>query len=371
MRQESVIKKINNIHELEADWGKISRDLGWGFSIFSDYVWYLAILNNFYMGKNLLFHTLWDNGTLLGIAPFFKNKIKLHGVSALKVGFVENRNSLHNDFIVQPSCREEFTVKIFNEFFISNIKWDVILIKNIPSDTENYRSIVNFLCKKKVKWLHRATYNSPYLVPEGSWEDYFTSRSKKTKKTLRNIRNSLHKAGEVVVRNIKTWDEFSKVRDELYQVAKQSWTDKIGDSLATPKNRAFFDDLAEAAAAKGWLSVWALYLDGKMIAFEFHLKGYGKDHAMRGSYLPEFAHLSPGTYLEMEILKDAFDGPDKIEKYDFGGSFDQYKRKWTKDATQHCEILIFNDRLYSRLLAFHEMKTVPFLKKIRDRFKRT
>ena len=155
----------------------------------------------------------------------------------------------------------------------------------------------------------------------------------------------------------------------MYSVAKQSWTEEIGDSLATPANEAFFDALASRAAEKGWLSLWTLHLNDRMIAFEFHLKGCGKEHAMRGSYLPDFASLSPGTYLEMQILKDAFEEPEKVLKYDFGGCFDKYKRKWTDDATSHAELSIFNDNMYSRIVAFHEKRTVPLVKRVRDKIK--
>jgi Acetyltransferase (GNAT) domain len=104
-------------------------------------------------------------------------------------------------------------------------------------------------------------------------------------------------------------------------------------------------------------------LNGTMIAVECHLKGYGKDHAMRGHYLPESARLSPGTFLEMQILKSTFEDANRVKKYDFGGSFDNYKRKWTDDSVPHQAIWVFGGKTYSRLIAFHEKITVPLLRR--------
>jgi CelD/BcsL family acetyltransferase involved in cellulose biosynthesis len=172
----------------------------------------------------------------------------------------------------------------------------------------------------------------------------------------------MHKAGEVSVTNIRTREEFLCVKDDIFSVAKQSWAEKGGDSLASPGNEKFFYDLALGSAAKERLSLWTLSLNGKMIAVEFHLKAYGKEHAMRGHYLPEFASLSPGTYLEMQILKNSFEEAERVQIYDFCGSFEGYKRKWTDSFVPHCDVEVFGASPRARLIAMNETKLVPLLR---------
>ena len=84
---------------------------------------------------------------------------------------------------------------------------------------------------------------------------------------------------------------------------------------------------------------------------------------MRGHYLPEFASLSPGTYLELHILKHAFEESDRVAIYDFCGSFESYKRKWTDSSVPHCDLEIFGDSPRARLVAAHETRLVPLLKR--------
>lgn len=366
-----VIIDSEQLPALGGSWEALYNELGDSASAFSSFTWYETWWRHYSADASLNLLVMWDADRLVGIAPLMKTRSSLHGLPVSKICFIENRNSLHNDFIVLPEYREIFLREVLTHLSEQNTNWDVILFNNLPPTSPNYESLVKILDEERKQWQQGPSFDSPYLNPSGTWSDYLASRSPRTRKSLRNIQNNIHKAGEVSVKNITTWEEFQLVREDLYQVAELSWTGQIGDSLATPINHAFFDDLACSAAAKGWLSVWILSLNGKMVAFEFHLKACSREHAMRGSYLPEFAHLSPGTYLEMEILKHVFDESEQVQKYDFGGCFDSYKRKWTDVATPHCELSIFNDSFYSRLLLFHETKTVPMIKYFRDAIKHT
>jgi hypothetical protein len=307
---------------------------------------------------------MWDAGKLVGIAPLMLRRVSIHGLPATSVGFIGNSQSLHNDFIVLPAVRELFLREVLGYLFKHSAHWEIITFNNLPETSANYVALVKILAETGKKWRQRPTsFDSPYLLPCGTWEDYLSSRSARTRKGLRNVQNSMHKAGEVSVTNVRTRAEFLSVKDEVFAVAKQSWAEKGGDSLGSPGNERFFHDLALSSAAKEWLSLWTLSLDSRMIAVEFHLKAYGKEHAMRGHYLPESATLSPGTYLEMQILKNSFEEADRANIYDFCGSFEDYKRKWTDSYVPHCDIEVFGTTMHSRLVATHETTLVPLLKR--------
>jgi hypothetical protein len=291
-------------------------------------------------------------------------RVTIHGLPLTALCFIENRQSLNNDFIVTPAAREIFFHEMLRYLSARTAQWDVIVFRNIPDTSINCGALVEMLDKTGQPWLKNPTwFDSPYLVPTGTWAEFLSGRTTRTRKSLRNICNGMFKAGAISVTNIRTWEEFLLVRDEVFNVARQSWAENHGDSMASPANEAFFSDLASVFARKGWLSLWTLRLNGMMVAIEFHVKAYAKEHAMRGHYLPEFASLSPGTYLEMQIIKNAFEETETLRVYDFCGSFDNYKKKWTDTFVSHHDILIFNERLYSRVARFHETIAVPLLKR--------
>lgn len=248
-------------------------------------------------------------------------------------------------------------------FLTTSGQWDVLYLRNLPLNSENYSSLTAILNAEGWSWQQSPNpIDSPYLIPSGDWQQFLAGKTRRTRKALNNIRNRIYKAGKVSVKNIRTWEEFLACKEELFDVAQRSWTEGIGDSLGSPVNRNFFESLAKSAAEKGWLSIWTLNLDDKMIAVEFHLKGYGKEHALRGHYHPDFRSLSPGTFLEMIILEHVFGGEERIRLYDFCGSFENYKKKWTDTFSPHCDIHIFRDTFYSKFVRFLELTVDPWIR---------
>ena len=361
-----LLKDVEEFSKMKGVWEALCEELGDSVTAFSSFVWYETWWRHYSAKATLNVVAMWEADKLVGVAPLMVRRVTIHGLPTKVVCFIENNQSPHNDFIVLPSVRELFlreVMRILSEQRTIT-KWDAIVFNKLPVTSANYHMLVKILDETGVKWRQEQPMDSPYLIPSGTWMEFLAGRSTKTRKTLRNIQNSMHKAGEVSVRNIRTWEEFLQLMNDVYFVGKQSWTGKIGDSLVSPVNKAFFSDLAQITAAKGWMSLWTLYLNGKMIALEFHLRANGKEHAIRGHYLPEFATLSPGTFLELNILKNAFEEADRVQKYDFCGNADSYKRRWTEDSVPHMAVMAFSNGIYSRFVAFHEAKTVPLLRRV-------
>ncbi len=359
-----LINEAEDFSNIKGAWEALCDELADGVSVFASFSWYELWWKHFSAGATLNVIAMWDAGRLVGIAPLMLRRATVHGLPATVACFIENNLSLHNDFIVLPAAREIFLKEVIRYLFEHHAQWDAIVLNNLPATSTNYLTMVKILDESGRKWRQNPTwFDSPYLIPYGTWAEYFANRTARTRKSLRNIQNNMGKAGEVSVRNIRTWEDFLSVREDVFTITRQCWAGKSGDYLSSPANESFFEDLARSAAAKGWLSIWALYLNGKMIAVEFHLRAKGKEHAMRGHYLPEFAALSPGTFLEMQIIKSAFEEAGRLQKYDFGGSFENYKRKWADDSVSHRAVWIFGDRIYSRFIAFHETMTVPLLRR--------
>jgi len=359
-----LITEAAEFPRIKEAWGRLCDELGEEACAFASYEWYETWWRHYAAGAKLNLFALWDGARLVGVAPLMLRPVTMHGLSATAVCFIENSQSLNNEFIVLPAVREFFLREVLGHLFRQGAGWQTIILKNLPGGSANCATLVQILDETGRKWRRIPTFfDSPYLIPSGSWDDYLAGRTTRTRKALRNIRNNIHKAGAVAVRNIRSWEEFLAVKDEAFAVARQSWAEGEQDSLASAANAEFFHDLARAAAQKGWLSLWTLSLDGRIIAIEFHLKAYGKDHAMRGHYLPEFASLSPGTYLELMILKDAFEAQERVRVYDFCGSFESYKKKWTESYVPHHDVEIFGDTAYARLIAFQETVLIPLLRR--------
>lgn len=365
MRIELVNDYVD-LPRIKKAWGTLCDELHESATVFYSYEWFETCCRHQASDLKLNIITMWDAEKLVGIAPLMVRRVTVHGLPAKSICFIENNQWLHNDFIVLPFVRELFLCEVLKFLFEHGAYWDLVVLKNFSNSSENYSTLVKILEKTGKTWRQNPTaIDSPFIIPGGTWETYLANRTARTRKSLRNIQNNIQKEGEVSLKNIRTKAEFLVVKNEVFSVAKQSWAEKHHeDSLASAANTDFFNDLAIVAAEKGWLSLWTLNLNGKIAAIEFHLKAYGKEHAMRGHYLPEFASLSPGTYLEMKILENAFDEAQTVRLYDFGGSFESYKRKWTENYVPHCNIEIFGNSIYSQVIKNNELRLIPLLKRI-------
>ena len=350
---------------MKPEWDALAAEIGEEGSVFMSHAWYDSWWKHFNAGAELFLVVVRRQGKTVGIAPLMRRWLNLHGLPVRAVVFMANGNSLHNDLLVHERHREEVIGKLCRFLCQDSGRWDLLQFYHVPADSPNCAALVDCLSKSRIPYQLSSSYTSPYLEVVEGWQSFLSSRTKRLRKTLRNIGNTLERTGEIEVKEVTTWEDFLPVREGVLQVARNSWTDKVGDSLAHPVNSAFFEELARNAAVLGWLSLWLLRLDGRIIAFEFHLRGCGKQHALRASFDEEFRQLSPGAFLEAEILKRLFEYPADMHRFDFGGSFDDYKKRWSDRSLDHVTLCAFNGGFYSRIAAFHELFVVSTARKLR------
>lgn len=369
--QTSIVTEEEQFEALGKEWCT-----GWGESpfsrsVFNSYVWYHNWWKHFGGSEKSLFVIVVRDGErLAAIAPLMVENTRLRTLPARIVRFIENGNSLHNDFILLSDRRRPLLEAILDCLMEHRDVWDMVEFKNIPVDSENGPLLCDLAGKRGIVCGVKPTLDSPYIDIRCDWDEFYATRTTRTRKTHRNLLNTIHKAGEIQIIRVSTAQEYELHRSAILDVAANSWTARAGDSLATPRNCAFFDDLSRVAAEHGWLDLWLLLLNGRVIAFEYHLRCNGRNHALRASYHEKFASLSPGTVLDLHVMKELFNDHVLTQEYDLGGSLDPYKKKWIPAVRKHTMIHLFKQSAYSRLLHGMEYGVIPVLKRVKSAFAR-
>lgn len=85
------------------------------------------------------------------------------------------------------------------------------------------------------------------------------------------------------------------------------WNGEAGHAVIdSPRRLRFFTGLAEVAEANGWLRLGALYLDGRMIAFNYDLEYAGRMVGLLTAYDETLSRrCSPGKVLLLKTLEAA------------------------------------------------------------------
>jgi len=349
--------------DLSSDWRILLNEQRSDNTPFYTHEWFQCWWKSFGRGVDFFIILVKEENKLIGIAPMMLKKIFMHGLPVRQLSFIENGNSLHNNFILGTRRKKDVLERIIQYLITEQSCWDVVELKNIPAESENCVALKELLYSNKILFGQKDALNSPYITLGSDWETFYKSRSSKAKKTLRNIQNRFKKSGSFIVHKIDNYEEFKRVKPELYDIAKNSWTEEVGDSLYSEKNMFFFDELSRFASERGWLAIWLLQLNGESIAFEYHLRYQGRVYGMRASHKKNCGNMSPGVFLDYHIIKQLFENGD-IKEYDLGGSSDFYKRKWTEESRSHVLINIFKKSFYSRLLYMYEYKLIPAIKNV-------
>src|SRR3989339_1919431 len=353
------ITTVEGFLALESVWNRVVEKCS-NENLCLTFEWFTSWLAGFGGGKNLFVLVIRKDGVIIGFAPLMITHTRYRNLPASEVGFIQNDYSPSSDFIIYENQAEAISAVI--DYLLALQNWDVISLRNMPKDSPNYPALVQTLAQKGIIYGTGPGLSSPFIRIQTDWETFMASRTRKFRKAIRNKMNRIKKWGAYEIKTIDTIDDNGSVLEHIFAISKNSWkADYDKDIVSNDNNMRFFTALSKTAARKGWLKIWLLNVDGKPVAYEYHLAYKGRLHALRSDYDRSYRLSSPGSILDMHIVENAFSG--HVREYDMCGSSDFYKLNWTSDIREHARILIFRDTVYGRMLYFLEFKVISLLKK--------
>jgi CelD/BcsL family acetyltransferase involved in cellulose biosynthesis len=183
--------------------------------------------------------------------------------------------------------------------------------------------------------LQRTLQRSPYVPIDASWESYQGGLGKGFRDDLARMRRRLAERGEV------TLEVSCSPGDELlaqgFEVEASGWKGARGTAIRSrPADRLFYTEVARWAAARGWLRLAFLRLDGRALAFDFCLERAGVHYLLKTGYDPAYRELGPGRILREAMLARAF--RVGLRSYELMGAAEPWKLRWTS-ATRARELV--------------------------------
>jgi CelD/BcsL family acetyltransferase involved in cellulose biosynthesis len=208
--------------------------------------------------------------------------------------------------------------------------------------------------------------NNPFILLDGTWTQFYASRSRSLKKANNLATNRLGKTGAVRIEHIRAGDaqSCSQALAAAIDVSRRSWKQSTGNSLDQPGPNAFIQSLSQAAQRRGWLSLWLAYLDDFPVAMEFQLVFDGNVHALRADFDAAREEVSPGSYLFRHLLESLFG--HGLACYFMGPGENAYKARWTDKGAPVCIADCYNWTTRGRLLRVWAVSLKPKLRRIRN-----
>jgi len=352
---------------LAADWIGLAREGGQS-SPFLSHDWFACCWDAAPSSRRPEVLVVEDAAGPVAMVPLLRWRGALHRAPIRVLGMLTAPDTAFTDWLI--AGRPEPVVEAVLGELQRSRDWDVLDLSALPVDSPTAKALEATL-PGRFRWCRSPNVRSPHVSITGTWDEYWTGKSQRFKKTVRSIRNRLTKAGVVSIEEHRQVSPDSSVFAELVDVSRRSWKAGEGVAVATmPGMLGFFRSLTERASRHGWLHVWILRLDGRAVATEYQLEADGRVNALRADFdasLPE--ELSPGSHLSCEILRTLF-GREGVHEYDMGPGENPYKARWASGARETIRFQVFRPGLYGAMVHELETRAVPALRRLLERRER-
>lgn len=235
--------------------------------------------------SSLLLSARNEGGELLGLLPLFRERRR--GVRVLR--FVGAGPADELGPVCSPEVRAEVLASL--RVALGRERHDVFLGEQLGADAEL------LLGGRRL-----SQEGSPVArAPEGGWEEWLSARSRNFREQVRRRERRLFGQQDAGFRAGRT-ERLDAELDVLFALHRAGRPHGSSFLAAEPFHRAF----AHAAAARGWLRLWFLEVDGEPRAAWQGFRFGGVESYYQAGRDPDWDHASVGFVLLAHTIREAF-----------------------------------------------------------------
>ena len=295
---------------------------------------------------------------LIGIAPLMVgagNRLRKFLNELTFIGGQGDSMSECLDFIVERGREKEITLLFLNKIQSSSSpKWNFLAFPISVADSPT----MQIAQQGFESWgapRHRQR-EAPYCKFPGTWDEYLQTRSSKFRSTVRNRIKKLQSQEHV---ELKIGGRDMALDEALLQVVHLTsgrWGEQ-SEAFHTLKFLEFHRRLIPRLAARGWLALLVLMVDGHAAAGRYDFLYGGKIWGFQGGWDPAYAKLSIGNVMNALTFQWAIEN-HAVTEYDFGADTCRYKSEWANGSRRLKDFYMAHPQSFSaRMLLFaHELQ---------------
>lgn len=312
--------------------------------VFATFEWSVAWWRHFGAGRRLRVLVVPGAATLsffpLWEGPIWGRWAPLRKVQMLGTGLADR---------LQPLlCGEalELAERALRHLLAGRRSWDVLDLREVPEDSPAVAGLREAAARCGLDCEVTADSESLYLPIDTDWETFLATRlGSKSRKRIRHNANRLDsECGPVSI-------TFDAVPGGSSLVARLAAVPQYGQYrgaerrsiFSTPAKQAFFQEVAERFAARGWLRVSLLECKGDLAAFRFAFQYAGRYLDYFTGYHLKYAKVSPGAVLLARVVEECF--RQGLREVDFLRGIEPWKEVWTDRRRRNLRVRIYRPGL--------------------------
>jgi CelD/BcsL family acetyltransferase involved in cellulose biosynthesis len=287
---------------------------------FYTYEWAQAVAHAYGESLKPLFLTAYREERLVGAVALARD-------ARDRVSFLAGSTADYCDFISAPEDCQQFVLMAMQE--LKRIGIRQISLANLPADSASAPVLQSHARQTGFSVFTRPAYACAQ-VPLDSPE-----RRSQARKSARNkIRRFLNAAGDndFVLEHHSDFIQVEREFEEftIAHVQRFLASGRVSN-LIRSERRAFLVELARLFSGTGWLTLSTLQRGGRTIAWNYGFRFAGNWFWYQPAFDVSMSHLSPGSYLLCEILRQASEDP-WIHNVDLGLGDEEYKQRYSKSS---------------------------------------
>ncbi len=358
---EAVQGDVEIIEKLAEEWRKLCEEGPYDEPFYRP-EWIAAHVRAFAPRKKLFVVTARLNGQLCAVLPLVKERTLFYGLPVKKLRSAANDHSVRFDLVHGRGCECSAAAQAIWGLLKATPNWDVLEVRNAPEGGA-FDHLLEEAQRDGYLTGRWESLRSPFITlreRNGSAASKLRPRSSNLRSTLDRILRKLGSQGSLRLERVDQADP--KALQRFYDLERSGWKGQEDSAIAyNEKTRQFYDEVGQAAARFGYLSLYFLELKGRTIAAHFGLACRGRYFMPKCAYDEDFSQFAPGHLIVHAILGDLVERG--FCEYDFTGAFDEWKAKWTHNFRRHAWRFVFNEGLIGSAAYALKFRLGPVLRR--------
>lgn len=328
------INSLEQLLQVKSEWAQI-LERNRNSNPFIEFEWVALWMECLGKGKNVEIIGVRNSEGYVGFFPFIKRK-SVYGIVYEMIGLGQSN---YMDFIISLEQLEKVIPFVF-EHLIMDEPRIIFYLHGILESSPTYPILADFLKTKRCRHtIHKVV--TPYINLEKIQMDEYLYKRKKLHRLERKEKR-LHLLGKVEHRNCIV-DEM----DTIFQLHDKRWKKKNDTSGFTDEaERSFYTKLFQLENARLKTIVDALYVEGKMIAFNYGFQCGNRFLGYVLGYDDDFESFSPGRMLEKEAIVNYVH--KDITIFDLSIGSEPYKFEWSTHLDQTAKFIFSSNGVRAR-----------------------
>jgi len=328
--------KPSELDSMQGEWNDLLRQSA-SDNVFMRWEWIHTWWTIFQCDRTLLILTVRSEGRLIGIAPFYIERIRCWGPRILKFCSEELSPDYMNIF-AERGRESDVAAGIMDYLKRCSGEWDVMVLDNLSQDSI-LLSDVSLL--SGFSHSARVSQTCPYIKNSGAFEDYYRSREQLLSFSLEKKYRKLVKQENAIHVTVRDEKDIQKSLDDFFKVHERASREKnVTSNLMAKDVQQFHRELCQGFFRDGILRLDLLYMGEKPLSAFYSFCYKNKLYCFNTGYDPEWKKRSVGGILLLLIVQQVFQ--DGLEEFDFLKGTEGYKSLWATGVRSEMRLTVFN-----------------------------